>query len=170
MSQRFDHLAKELAGVNARERLKRVGQQTVPDVEIAVQRTPAKAGSLADLSMSGWRKRGGDPLQLSGAFEVLSDNELEMRPGLRNGNWRQGAGPMRVLESGRKTYQAGTRRAAGSYVSRKTGEVRTKTRRVKRNTGATEGKGTWSDAEQMMAAEMAARWHTEWVRSMGGYF
>jgi hypothetical protein len=57
---------------------------------------------------------------------------------------------MRVLEQGRQAYSAGDKRRKGSYKSKKTGLVTERFGAVKRNVGATRGKGTWSDAVGLM--------------------
>ena len=48
---------------------------------------------------------------------------------------------MRVLNDGRQAHEAGGRRTAGTYKSKKTGDVRQKYRKVNRSMGATAGKG-----------------------------
>lgn len=129
-------IADELNGEAARKRLTKVAMETKSDVAEAVK------GDLGDTSMSGWRR--GKPFDVLGRYEIKSDTEFEITP------QRKGYGPMRVLEQGRQAYSAGDKRRKGSYKSKKTGLVTERFRAVKRNVGATRGKGTWSDAVGLM--------------------
>jgi hypothetical protein len=135
-AKKIERVADELNGEAARERLTRVAVKTKPDVAEAVK------GDLGDTSMSGWRR--GKPFDIGGRYEIKSDTEFEITP------QRKGYGPMRVLEQGRQAYSAGDKRRKGSYKSKKTGLVTERFRAVKRNVGATQGKGTWSDAVGLM--------------------
>ena len=143
LERRVGLLAGEFDGTNGRKRLEVVARQTAKDVDEAVR------ADLGDLSMSGWRR--GAPIPVTGVAEVVSDTEIKVSP------QRRAAGPMRVLEQGRQSYAAGDRRSSGSYVSKKTGERKTRTRKVKRNTKATAGKGTWSDAVRLMQGRVGKR-------------
>lgn len=148
-------VAREMDGAAARARLERVGKASTGDVEVAVR------GDLGDLSMSGWRDKSGTPIDLGGRAKVISDSAVEMLPAAIGGiNWAKGLGPMRVLQDGRQSYAAGDRRRSGSRLN-KAGERVAKTRKVKRTTGGQEGKGTWSDATEIMAREMPARYEAE---------
>ena len=129
-------IADELNGEAARKRLTKVAMETKSDVAEAVK------GDLGDTSMSGWRR--GKPFDVLGRYEIKSDTEFEITP------QRKSYGPMRVLEQGRQAYSAGDKRRKGSYKSKKTGLVTERFRAVKRNVGATRGKGTWSDAVGLM--------------------
>jgi hypothetical protein len=135
-AKKIERVAGELNGSAAESRLKKVALQTKPDVAEAVK------GDLGDTSMSGWRR--GKPFDVLGRYEIKSDSEFEITP------QRKGYGPMRVLEQGRQAYSAGDKRRKGSYKSKKTGLVTERFRAVKRNIGATRGKGTWSDAVGLM--------------------
>ena len=143
LERRVGQLAAEFDGTNGRKRLGVVAKQTAKDVDEAVR------ADLGDQSMSGWRR--GAPIQVTGVADVVSDTEIRVSP------QRRAVGPMRVLEQGRQSYATGDRRASGSYVSKKTGERKTRTRKVKRNTKATAGKGTWSDAVALMQARVGKR-------------
>ena len=105
--------------------------------------------------MSHWRR--GAPVPITGTAKVLGPTTVEILP------QRRAAGPMRVLESGRQAYAAGDRRISGTYTSKKTGERRTKTRKVKHATGATEGKNTWTHAVERMVPTMSDVYHAEFV-------
>lgn len=135
-AKKIERVADELNGSAAESRLTKVALQTKPDVAEAVK------GDLGDTSMSGWRR--GKPFDVLGRYEIKSDTEFEITP------QRKGYGPMRVLEQGRQAYSAGDKRRKGSYKSKKTGLVTERFRAVKRNVGATRGKGTWSDAVGLM--------------------
>jgi hypothetical protein len=135
-AKKIERIADELNGSAAESRLTKVALQTKPDVADAVK------GDLGDTSMSGWRR--GKPFDVLGRYEIKSDSEFEITP------QRKGYGPMRVLEQGRQAYSAGDKRRKGTYKSKKTGLVTERFRAVKRNVGATQGKGTWSDAVGLM--------------------
>lgn len=143
LERRVGELAAEFDGTAGRKRLEVVAKQTSKDVDEAVR------ADLGDQSMSGWRRN--SPIPVTGVGKVVSDTEIEVAPAAR------AKGPMRVLEQGRQSYAAGDRRSSGSYVSKKTGERRAKSRKVKRNTKATVGKGTWSDALALMADRVPKR-------------
>lgn len=118
-----------------RESLFAVGERLVPLVARAV------ASDIGDTSMSNWRR--GHPIPIGGAAHVSADGLMITRD-------RTSAGMMRVLQDGRQSYAKGDRRQSGTYVSKKTGERTLKTRKVKRDTAASAGKGTWVDAEVLM--------------------
>lgn len=115
----------------------------VPLVNRAVRSTPSKGGhSLGDGSMSGWSRR--SQIEIEGRA-ARSGDDVEIVPKGR------AAGPMRVLESGRKSYQVGDVRHAGFRTRKRTGERVAKSRKVKRVVGSVEGKGTWSRAAEEIA-------------------
>lgn len=143
---RVERLEAEFDGTAEAARLRRLGELSKPDISAAVR------NDLGDLSMSGWKR--GNPFEIGGMYEVVGPHEVEMAPA------RKVRGPMRVLEQGRAAYQSGDRRVGGTYITKRTGEVRTKYRKVKRTMGATQGKGTWTDAEAIMAAKMPPRYHS----------
>lgn len=153
---RLDRLANEMEGTAHVARMRRVGEQVAPEILAAVKRTPAEHGTLSDGGMSGW----GDNAAIDGEYRILSDHEVVIQP---KGNAK---GRLRVLESGRNTYQAGDRRASGRYISKKTGEVRVKTRKVKQAVGGHGGKGTWSDAESVMLKRLPGLYDGELAADM----
>jgi len=142
-AKKIERVTDELNGSAAKARLNKVALQTKPDVAEAVR------GDLGDLSMSGWRR--GKPFDITGRYDIKSDTEFEITP------QRKGYGPMRVLEQGRQAYSAGDKRRKGTYKSKKTGLVTERFRAVKRKGGATQGKGTWSDAVGLMQDRVPAR-------------
>lgn len=163
----------KVAGPAARGRMKDVGGWGVRCIEKAVAATPAKDGDLGDRSMSGWHGKGQQPFKLTGHIEVKPDARVvEVAPAAEGSGWRKGAGPMRVLEAGRSAYTQGDRRKSGTYVSKKTGERRDKTRKVRQNMGATEGKGTWTNAAEAFRSEASARYvsamNQDIARVLGG--
>lgn len=153
---RFDRLANEMEGTAHIARMRRVGKQAAPEILAAVRRTPAEHGSLSDGGMSGW----GDNAAIDGEFRIQSDHEVVIQPTGRS------KGRLRVLESGRNTYAAGDRRASGVYVSKKTGERKVKTRKVKVNVTGHGGKGTWSDAEAVLIGRLPGLYEAEFVADM----
>lgn len=137
LANRFAELAYELDQEALKIINAKVEEGAKSDIEQAVR------GDIGDLSMSGWpRKR---PMLITGHAEIKNES-IEVRPATDGAGWRRGLGPMRVLESGRSAYTKGDSRFSGNYVSKKTGLVRAKSRKVKRNVAATEGRRTWSDA------------------------
>ena len=141
VQRRIAKFTDELAGKPMADRLKALGRELQRDAAEAVRETPAKAGTLSDLSMSGWHR--GRPVKLATRVTPRSGDgksSVLVTPDRTAGLWR-------VLESGRQGYAKGDRRTAG--VTRK-GNVRR--RRVRRTTGATEGKRTWSRASDKMMA------------------
>ena len=155
LGRRLDMMARDLSAKGMESRLAKVGRDLAPLVDRAVQ------GEIGDQSMSGWsRKR---QVEIVGTSSVR-DGLLTVEPkGVAKG-------PMRVLESGRNAYAAGDRRTSGFYVSKKTGERRQKSRKVKRTTGATKGKGTWSDAAEAIAREAPGRINDQKVAAMARHF
>ena len=120
-----------------------VGDALVPFVERAIAATPAKDGSLADRSMSGWHGKGQPSFRLSGKADASKDGRtVQVAPAAEGAQWRKGAGQMRVLEDGRSSYAKGDRRKSGTRTN-KSGERVDKTRKLRQNVGATRGKGTW---------------------------
>jgi hypothetical protein len=127
------------------------GDALVPFVNRAVAATPARRGSLSDRSMSHWHAKGSEPFKLTGKAVASKDGRrVVVRPAAETVTWSKGLGPMRALTDGRAAYAAGDRRQSGTYTSKKTGLTTAKTRKVKRATGATRGKGTWTNAEAAM--------------------
>lgn len=131
----IEAIRDELGGKKAKTRMEAYGELLAPMVDDAVR------ADLGDLSMSHWRR--GNPIPITGDYSAGQD-ELAVTPS------RRSVGLMRVLEDGRSAYAAGDKRASGRYTSKKTGDVRQKYRTVKRSTGATRGKGTWTDATRRL--------------------
>ena len=149
--KRVDGLSAEFDGRAFNDRLKAVGKELEPLVERAV------ANDIGDHSMSGWRR--GKPFEITGHSEPATTvpTGIFVSPALKGANWRKGHGPMRVLQDGRKAYNAGDRRRTGTRTKKKTGEVVDKFRRVKRVVGATQGKNTWDDAVALMSKGIGER-------------
>lgn len=137
-----------------------VGLKLKPEVQAGVARTPAKKGSLADGSMSGWGQRDGTPWVLTGMYEQPDWHSVEIMP------VRKATGPMRVLEAGRKSYNAGDARVKGTYRSKKTGDLRKRYRKVRRNIGGQAGKGTWGDIAQVVDVKGPALYADERVKAI----
>lgn len=156
LHRKVSQLEREMSGQASKERLERVAGLTKRDVDEAVR------GDLGDLSMSGWRR--GNPFPIQGRYDITSDHEFEVNP------QRRARGPMRVLQEGRKAYTAGDRRQSGTYTSKKTGLTRARTRTVKRNVGATQGKDTWSDAVRLMEERVPGRVDRELQKAIRKYF
>jgi len=145
-----------MSGQAGKQRLERVARQTKTDVDEAVR------GDLGDLSMSGWSRK--KPYDIRGRYDIISDHEFEVNPD------RKARGPMRVLESGRQAYQMGDTRSGGFRTRKKDGARVEKRRKVKRATGATKGKGTWSDATKLMSERVPGRVDAEVRKAIGKFF
>lgn len=138
VAAKFDKFADDLAGRTLSEALGKLGQAAKKDADEAVRAESSKRGSLADASMSGWRR--GSPIEISARYDVTSDHEVEVAPNRRTrGLWR-------VLEEGRVGGSAFDMVLVGR--TRKDGTRRGRSRG--RNVGETAGKGTWSDAERLI--------------------
>lgn len=122
----------------------------------------AVQNDLGDMSMSGWQR--GKPFDITSAYEFPVARTVEIAPARRN------RGPMRVLEDGRQAYNAGDRRKSGTRTRKKDGVTVDKYRRVKRNVGATKGKGTWSDATELMERELPKVAHEHVVKVLRKHF
>lgn len=155
----YEHL---LSPEMVEKMLGRVGQQLKPEVQAGVARTQVKTPgrSLRDGSMSGWGKRDGTPFVLTGMYEQPTWHEVEILP------IRKATGPIRVLEAGRKAYRVGNQRRKGTYKSKKTGLVTERFRKVRRNVGAQDGKGTWSDVASVVDKKGPAAYAAERVKAI----
>ena len=120
-----------------------VGMAAKESVVDAVTRTPAKEGSLADGTMSGW------PRAIVGAYKVNGDT-VSITP------LKRSHGPMRVLEDGRQAYNAGDLRVRGYGKVRANGFRTVKSATVNGRVGATRGKRTWSNAARDIRTEYMA--------------
>jgi hypothetical protein len=117
--RKLDQVADAIAARTLKRTLDKVGAQGKRDLDAAVSAT------LGYRSMSNWRR--GRPIPINGRYNLRSDTSLEVLPGKR------AAGPLRVLEDGRKAGMSKARRG-----------------RPSRNVGATAGKGTWTAATKAM--------------------
>jgi len=144
LDKKLDIFARELSGKPAKARVEAVARSLAPLVEKAAQ------GDLGDNSMSGWRR--GNPIAITGVVRV-DTKDVAIEPGKR------AKGPMRVLETGRHFGESGGFQGPG--VNRKTGETaRTKAGKVRkvrarkssRWNGHTQPRGTWTKAEEHIAA------------------
>lgn len=133
--------------------------------DVAVRLTPSKEGSLADASMSHWRRS--NPIHIGVRSKVTmhgSDGEMRVDP------TPAARGPMRVLESGRKSYAKGDKRVAGTRLRKKTNDRVLKYRKIKRNIAGTAGKGTWTRAETAASTALNAEVTTERLRAVARVF
>lgn len=137
LNRKLDQMARDIGGQNRKVDLNEMGKLLEPEVRRAVE------AAIGDDSMSNWRR--GAPILIVGAHQVIGDT-VAIDPSPRS------RGPMRVLESGRKAYAKGDTRISGTRIRKKDGAVVAKRRRVKRNIGATAGKGVWTDATERIAA------------------
>lgn len=118
--------------------LSRLGVPAKKDFEKAV-----KADAGGDLVLSGW------PKARFGARYDLEGGAMVVRPTPRAG------GPTRVLESGRKPGKVpkgkgGRRGMAFNRTLRTPWGPRTFSNKAPMSTGRTRGKGTWTDATELM--------------------
>lgn len=117
-----------------------VGKALAPEIDKAVR------GTLGDQSMSGWKR--GAPIDVTGSFRATSDG-VYLSAG-------KTSGLMRVLERGRNQGNAGGMAgpgvsADGTTRRNKDGSVRkVRARRARRWNGTTDGKDTWSHANDAM--------------------
>lgn len=137
---------RELDGTASRKRLDRVGRLMAKQVDAAVRETPSKHGSLADQSMSHWRR--GKPIEIGGTVNVISDTSVAVVPTAK--------GPMRVLESGREKAAAGSKRINGYRWRVRTQDYAPKYRYRKVNQGATPAKHTWTHAADKVRTKAPA--------------
>lgn len=165
LHRKFDKVARELDGRALEAKLLELGKDASKFVDDAVRSTPAKNGTLGDGSMSGWRRN--SPFKLDGAARAVKQGgkaQVVVSPS------RRALGPMRVLEDGRKASTKGEFRVVGQRFSKKSGYLVDKRRRVKRSSGATEGKQTWTRATTVMAryVPIAGRrqFVTTWKKAM----
>lgn len=150
LNVKLARLSKDLDGL-----AKRVAKDSAGDVALAVR------WDIGDLSMSGWTRS--KPIEIRGAAFPVRDG--------KPGSWEivpagsVAKGPMRVLESGRNTYNEGQRRLSGFS---KFGVRKTKI--VGRGGLGTAGKGTWSDAEQLVRQGLPARSSREFRQVLTSIF
>ena len=136
---RIEKLQRALEGPELEKVLHVLGKGAKGDAVKAVE------GDLGDRSMSHWRR--GAPIEVTARYDQVADNAIDVGPERKN------RGPWRVLEDGRQAgsafdlVQVGKRRKDGTRRGKSRG----------RNQGATEGKGTWSDAVAIMDNETPKR-------------
>ena len=122
-ARKLDAMAESISGPALKRTLDKVGAKGKQEVSTAVTAT------LGDQSMSNWRR--GRPIQITGRYNVVGDSIVEILPSAR------AAGPMRVLNEGRKAgVSKGRRGRAGRPVS------------------ATAGKHTWDHAATAMGKSL----------------
>ena len=144
-SRKIDDFKDDLDGSKLQKKLEQIGKESKEDAAKAVRAESSKKGSLADESMSNWRR--GNPFKITARYDIKSDHEIEVTPTPRS------SGPWRVLEDGRKGGAATDLVLVGRV--RKSGTRRAKSRG--RNQGGTAGKSTWSDAVAIMERETPKR-------------
>ena len=156
LARRYERVVGELNGKGGRRRLGQVGMRAKPEIAHAVR------GDIGDLSMSGWRR--GAEVEITGRFDVVSDTAVVMSPEKR------ARGGMRVLQSGRNHGDAsgfqgpGVNRSTGETQRTKSGGVRkVRARQGRRWNGVTDGKETWTHAEERLSKVMSGYYHDEFV-------
>lgn len=152
LNRRLEAVRHDLTEGGEAERRLLAARQLAPLVAAAVR------GDIGDQSMSGWRR--GAPISIAGKVTQTVEG-IAIDPTAR--------GPMRVLESGRQGYAAGDSRVSGMRT-RSDGSRVAKTRKVKRGAGATQGKGTWSDAVVKIAAKAGPVLNEQKVRALARHF
>lgn len=160
LDRKLARVSAEFTGQAGRARLQRVAKAAAKDADEAVR------ADLGDLSMSGWRR--GRPRQIVSQAVLLNDHEAAVQP------VKQARGPMRVLEQGRNMGNAGgfagpgVNASTGLTARTKSGRVRkVRARRARRWNGYTQGKGTWTDAGELMERRVPGRFEAEVARSLG---
>ena len=129
-------MASALGGEARRDALELAGAKAVKLMDAAVR------ADLGDMSLSGWRHK--DPVPIVTEARVEGWTAVVVPA-------RRLAGIMQTLTSGRKAYRPGDRRVKGSYVSKRTGERKLRTRKIKGTVGSTRGKDTWDDGFDAIA-------------------
>ena len=145
--RRINRMVDELDGSAMSDRLLRVATKVQPDAAAEVR------ADLGDLDMSHWTRR--RPIQILTEAKLSDPKMAVVRPRPRT------RGPWRVLESGRRSWQAGEGKLR--FVQTKTKGLRTRHRIVKRNVGGSGGRATWSrstvamtnHARQLLTADQA---------------
>ena len=148
--RRLAVMKRELSGDAESKRLLRIARAVRPMADAQVR------ADIGDQSMSGWSHRSPVPIVSRARLSSPTSAVVEPTPKTR--------GPWRVMQSGRQAYAAGDRRVAGVRYRKRTNDYVLKTRLVKRNVGATRGRGTWTKAESAMATAARSQ-HTREVIS-----
>ena len=157
LHRKLDKAAREFDGRALDERLLKIGKEASRFVDDAVKATPSKLGSLADGSMSHWRR--GRPFRLYGVAKVAGRARVVVAPA------PQSRGPMRVLEDGRKASTKGQLYGKATRKATKKRGTYTQLAMRKRTSGATEGKRTWTHATTVMARYVPPAGRREFVDS-----
>ena len=154
LSKKLDGFQRELSGKGTTERLNKLGKKFEPYVEQAVK------GDFGDNSLSGWTRKA--PVQVVGHAEKANSVEqgVFVSPAAAGARRQFGLGVMRVMSDGRRSYAAGDRRSSGWRTRKKDGARVQKFRKVKGTVGATKGRGTWSDAVELMDRNAARHVHS----------
>jgi hypothetical protein len=108
--------------------------RAMADESVRIAARQARQSLGPDGAFTRWGK-GGKPNPLTLTVRRFGDDH-QIQP------TKFSAGAWTVAESGRRSYQGGTKREAGVYLRRKTNEYAIRRRIVKRNVAATGGKGT----------------------------
>ncbi len=156
-----DRVNRQFDGRALADTVDALAREAQQDAAEAVRRTRVKTAgrSLADLSMSGWRR--GSPVKLATRRTPRTEDaaaSVLVTPDRTAGLWR-------VLEDGRQGYAKGDRRAYEKRATKTMG-VRTYKRKVKRTQGATEGKETWTLAVRLMSDRTQRRGQARFQKAM----
>lgn len=142
MSRKLQNFGKDISGpIPVRQFAIRADKELVPLLARAVR------ADIGDTSMSGWWR--GRPIAMTGSLKVNGD-AIIIQP------VRGAVGPTRVMEQGRNQGNAsgfsgpGINVKTGLTSRTKSGGIRKVRARKGRRNGATQGKGTWSAAEEAM--------------------
>ncbi len=136
----FRDMERGLIGQARTDMLNDVGEKAASLFDAAVR------SDLGDQSMSNWRYK--RPIPVVAEHKVTGADTVVVTPK------RPAKGPFKVLDQGRSAYAAGDRRVSGKRTRKRDGAVLDKTRVVKRNTGATAGRGTWDDGATEVARQV----------------
>lgn len=174
VARKVDRMQRQLDGRAMAEQVKELGNEARRDALAAARQTRVKSPgrTLTDLSMSGWHR--GNPVVLATRQTLRDDQGRRVVSTLVTPD--RTAGLWRVLQDGRaaaRKFQAGdgafsedgrSREGFRRAGSRKDGS--TKWRRLTRNVGAMEGKGTWDAAVRSMLDGSQRRGKAKFQRAM----
>lgn len=162
LAGKLDDIGRDLGA--SRSQMAKVGVELRPEIDRAVRSTPSKRGSLADGSMSGFRR--GGPIEITGTSRVVADHAVLVEP------VKRAKGPMAVLERGRNLGGSGG--TAGPGVSadgttrrNKNGQLRkVRAFKTRRWNGYTEPKGTMSVTASAIESKAPGLINTEVVAAI----
>jgi len=163
LNRKMEAVERDLSGQLSRQAMARVGEAVQGEIEKAV------TADIGDTSMSGFRR--GNSIKIVGTSKVISDHEVKVQPDPSTG----AKGAMAVLERGRNQGNAGGMAgpgvsADGTTRRTKSGAVRkVRARQSRRWNGTTRGRGTWSDATEIMTREMPKRYVAELDATIGKF-